>query len=340
MKLFVYGTLKRGECRSHVLRSQTFLGEVLTAARYRLFDTGSYPALVEDADGLAIEGELWEVDESCLKMLDAIEGVPDLYRRQSMTLDKHCAVGEVQTYIYQRSTVGMRDCGTRWDGRGKTNTVPAVAPLYVAHADEPEFDVDRHNVAILCVGDSITGWNNFGPRRLWPLATYPEYLQVLSAPRGWLVADGGIAGEVSSRGPLHLQRYLELFPAAEHVLIGFGTNDLAEPWDPREISARIIANLDTMVTMVRERGSKAILFNVPHVRRSALPSQIFRECQAAREHHNSSLAGYCHGKGIPLADVCSQLGDEHLADELHPNEHGAKIIAEELFCVLAKTARD
>lgn len=40
---------------------------------------------------------------------------------------------------------------------------------------------------------------------------------------------------------------------------------------------------------------------------------------------------------LPLADICSRLRDEHIGDELHPNEAGAKIIAEEIFKLLAPT---
>jgi len=36
---------------------------------------------------------------------------------------------------------------------------------------------------------------------------------------------------------------------------------------------------------------------------------------------------------IPLVDIRSHLRDEHLADELHPNEAGARIIATEVFRV-------
>jgi lysophospholipase L1-like esterase len=35
-------------------------------------------------------------------------------------------------------------------------------------------------------------------------------------------------------------------------------------------------------------------------------------------------------------DVCSRLREEHFADELHPNEEGARIIAEEVYRVLAE----
>jgi hypothetical protein len=37
--------------------------------------------------------------------------------------------------------------------------------------------------------------------------------------------------------------------------------------------------------------------------------------------------------------VYSTLRDEHLADELHPNEAGARIIAAEVFTVLAAVCK-
>ena len=55
-------------------------------------------------------------------------------------------------------------------------------------------------VDVVCAGDSITGWNNFGVVRDWPYRTYPEFLQRLCDPLGLTVANGGIAGEVSGNG--------------------------------------------------------------------------------------------------------------------------------------------
>ena len=113
MKLFIYGTLKTGYCRHHVLEKQTYLGEARTDAKYRLFDTGSYPALVEDPNGLEIEGQLWEVDASCLDEIDAVEGVPDLFKRLPVAL-KEPPEDNVQTYIFQHSVNGLADSGNRW----------------------------------------------------------------------------------------------------------------------------------------------------------------------------------------------------------------------------------
>ena len=112
-RIFVYGTLKRGCCRSQVLKNQRFLGPARTAAKYRMYDTGSYPALIEAEDGIEIEGELWEVDEACLRVLDAIEDVPTLYIRQPVDLQSPEA-GDSQTYIYRQNVSGMPACGSRW----------------------------------------------------------------------------------------------------------------------------------------------------------------------------------------------------------------------------------
>lgn len=114
-KLFVYGTLKRGFSRAAALQGETFLGTARTQARYRMFNCGYYPGLVEAPDGLFIEGELWEVSHDCLKRLDEIEGVKiGLYQRVKVCLKSPHDRDEVETYLYRRSIEGLPDCGVRW----------------------------------------------------------------------------------------------------------------------------------------------------------------------------------------------------------------------------------
>ena len=84
MQLFIYGTLKRGQSRAGALNRQRFLGNAQTAPKYRMFDCGEYPGLVEAEDGVSIAGELWEVDQACLDVLDELEGTNlDLFQRRS-----------------------------------------------------------------------------------------------------------------------------------------------------------------------------------------------------------------------------------------------------------------
>ena len=111
--LFVYGTLKRGHGAHHLLAGQHFLGPAVTAPRYRLVDLGPYPGLVHaDADGLAVEGELWEVTEEKLTELDIFEGCPALYRRGAVEVVG--AGGPVEAYFYARRVPPRAPAGAAW----------------------------------------------------------------------------------------------------------------------------------------------------------------------------------------------------------------------------------
>jgi len=116
-RLFVYGTLKRGDCRAYLLMHATCLGEAVTAPLYKLFTHGPYPALVDagrvGSTGMAIHGELYEVDAPTLARLDEEEGVDEgLYQRKPIKLVDQPA--EAQAYFYLRSIESMSDCGDRW----------------------------------------------------------------------------------------------------------------------------------------------------------------------------------------------------------------------------------
>jgi lysophospholipase L1-like esterase len=211
--------------------------------------------------------------------------------------------------------------------------------LYVIERGTAAFEAARTAVDIVCAGDSLTGWNNYGPVHHWPYPTYPQFLQESCVPLGLQVANGGIAGEISDNGPQQVRDYLDLFPNARYFVIGMGTNDLGTWPDTEAASRRIIGNLERMVQAVMERGKRPILFNVPHVNERMFPPGMAREVHGKRDYHNPRLTAFCGENGIPLADICSLLHDEHFGDELHPNGRGAKIIAEAVFAVLETVHR-
>jgi gamma-glutamylcyclotransferase (GGCT)/AIG2-like uncharacterized protein YtfP len=106
--VFVYGTLKRGQCREKMWPRQPLAVEIaLTLGQ--LYDLGPYPGLVEGTD--RVLGELWrfaadDMDET-LRVLDRVEGFRnepgDLYRR--VALECTTAAGEVisaHAYRYAR----------------------------------------------------------------------------------------------------------------------------------------------------------------------------------------------------------------------------------------------
>ncbi len=207
--------------------------------------------------------------------------------------------------------------------------------LYTADQGTPAFEAARTAIDVVCAGDSLTGWNNYGPFRTWPYPTYPQFLQELCVPLGLRIANGGIAGEISDNGPQQVVDYLRLFSNARYFVMGIGTNDLGMSHDTEETSNGIIDNLYAMVKTVRDSGKQAVLFSVPNANEAVFPPAIAKELREKRDYHNAHLQAFCEGERVPLADICSRLRDEHFADELHPNDAGAKIIAEEVFTVLA-----
>ncbi len=115
-QIFVYGTLKRGFCRSNLLENQTFLSEAVTAPHYSMYDCGDYPGLVLDREaGSSIRGEIWSVDARGVKLLDQIEGVAqNLYARDEIELVDPPDIQAVQAYYYQGNVSSLTKCDGPW----------------------------------------------------------------------------------------------------------------------------------------------------------------------------------------------------------------------------------
>jgi gamma-glutamylcyclotransferase (GGCT)/AIG2-like uncharacterized protein YtfP len=105
--IFVYGTLKRGQCREHCWPHLPLRVEGATI-RGRLLDLGPYPALVEGDDLIA--GEVWHLATEhmphTLAVLDEVEdaavGEVGLYARR--LVECRTPTGEsVQAYAYYYS---------------------------------------------------------------------------------------------------------------------------------------------------------------------------------------------------------------------------------------------
>ncbi len=100
-KIFVYGTLRSGECRGHVVEGCINHGEFKTEPRYTLLDFGPFPG-IKDGGDTAIVGEVVEVDDETLDILDNIEGHPNFYRRAYVHLE---GMDGVMTYFAPASQI-------------------------------------------------------------------------------------------------------------------------------------------------------------------------------------------------------------------------------------------
>jgi len=80
--VFIYGTLRRGNPGSMSVRFP--LAEFVAEVRVhgKLYDLGPYPGLQLGKSDLLVSGELYEIDEDTLKLLDEFEESSNYRRAQ------------------------------------------------------------------------------------------------------------------------------------------------------------------------------------------------------------------------------------------------------------------
>ena len=80
IRVFVYGTLKRGQRNDHFLRDAEFVGEYRTRKIYSMYQFEDYPAVCLNGKH-AIQGEVYHINQRQFKMLDDLEWYPHFYQR-------------------------------------------------------------------------------------------------------------------------------------------------------------------------------------------------------------------------------------------------------------------
>ncbi|XP_012578669.1 PREDICTED: gamma-glutamylaminecyclotransferase [Condylura cristata] len=115
-RVFVYGTLKRGQPNHGVLLdgahgSAAFQGRARTLEPYPLVIAGEHntPYLLQlPGRGRRVAGEVYAVDEQMLRFLDGFEDCPDRYQRTPATvvLEGEGAAGgaQVRCFLYSTAT--------------------------------------------------------------------------------------------------------------------------------------------------------------------------------------------------------------------------------------------
>ncbi len=84
-RVFVYGTLLRGEPNHGFLARAEWVGVARTRAEFELVDLGYFPAMIPHGE-TAISGEVYSTDEATLRRLDRLEGHPEFYTRTRIQL--------------------------------------------------------------------------------------------------------------------------------------------------------------------------------------------------------------------------------------------------------------
>ncbi|KMZ12858.1 hypothetical protein BHUM_00175c [Candidatus Burkholderia humilis] len=117
--VFVYGTLRAGEVNDinraaerNGIAMPRWIGAAFVHGK--LFDFGSYPGLVLDAQGARIRGDVYEIDDTLVLVLDEIEdvypGVEGLFRahRLHVDVDMQDARASLDCLIYPVSAAAVQ----------------------------------------------------------------------------------------------------------------------------------------------------------------------------------------------------------------------------------------
>lgn len=111
-RVFVYGTLKKGQLRNPVMDNSHFVGNGWIR-HHKLFNLGHYPGVLYDYDrddNSIVHGEVYEVNDYMLKRLDQIEGRGYLYERMSVKVEmEDGSVLDSFYYIYLEPREGQKD---------------------------------------------------------------------------------------------------------------------------------------------------------------------------------------------------------------------------------------
>jgi gamma-glutamylcyclotransferase (GGCT)/AIG2-like uncharacterized protein YtfP len=115
--VFVYGTLRAGEINDinlaaarHAIRAPRLVGPSSVAGR--LFDFGRYPGMIADAHAAPVLGDVYEIDEALVPVLDEIEevypGVEGQFVSRQVSLEVQGAQIECLYYpITHRASEGL-----------------------------------------------------------------------------------------------------------------------------------------------------------------------------------------------------------------------------------------
>lgn len=110
-KVFVYGSLKRGECNHHYMATGRFVCRARTTPEFRLYSLGRYPTLGRATESpCAIVGEVFEVDDAALAAIDRLEDNGRLYQREQVVvhdLDDERTTHRAWVYLHLGSTAGL-----------------------------------------------------------------------------------------------------------------------------------------------------------------------------------------------------------------------------------------
>jgi acyl-CoA hydrolase len=189
----------------------------------------------------------------------------------------------------------------------------AAAVLVAACSKEVKQEALPAGSVVLALGDSLTAGAGVEAAQAWPA--------LLASRTGWEVVNGGVNGDTSAAALRRLPALLERHDPVL-VLVTLGGNDMLR----RITKQETVANLEQILTQVREHGAQPVLLATPQpsiagaVFQNLTPPEFYRELAEAQQ--------------VPLIEdaIADILSDPQLkGDPLHPSAEGHARLSESIF---------
>lgn len=188
---------------------------------------------------------------------------------------------------------------------------------------------------IVCLGDSITFGYGVPHGKSWPALAQAE--------TGWTIVNAGICGDTTG-GMLARLTQDALMEKPDVLMLLGGTNDLMAGCGAGAIQANVMAILQ----QAKHRGVRPMLGTLPPFLPEHMPAQwrpVYRLAapESAYAAYQGWLPVFAEGFDAALVDfyavLCNAPEEDArslLADGVHPNAHGHRLMAN---CFLAAARR-
>lgn len=185
----------------------------------------------------------------------------------------------------------------------------ALLVLTLAGCSRPREAPIAAGERVLVLGDSISAGYGVRPEQAWPV--------LLASETGWSIINAGVSGHRTTDGLARLPALLDEH-APHAVIVELGGNDMLRG----VAESQIVANLESILAMVRERKARPILIAVP--RPSAIAVALSSLAPAEFYERVADEAGaplVSRALSAVLSDPSNRL------DPLHPNAAGHRELA-------------
>jgi acyl-CoA hydrolase len=190
-----------------------------------------------------------------------------------------------------------------------------MASLAACDHHRPHYPPLTSDAVVLAFGDSVTHGTGGGG------TSYPALLAEMT---GWRVINAGVPGDTARRARARIDALLERHQP-DLVIVELGGNDFLR----KHAEEQVREDLRTILAAVRESGAIPALVAVPRLSLlrattgSLSDAPLYRELAAAEE-------------ALLIEEVFSGVlsQDSLLADPIHPNARGYRVLAEGILDAL------